>query len=106
LKAKRLIPLNEGGYFRQIIAVIYRSVNQLIDAYFFCVGICDEKEGLIHQAGSFFRGALKTCSPTIPIHKKTDSRNRRCHIPVYVRDWVEIMNATRRPTEIREDTTE
>jgi DNA-binding CsgD family transcriptional regulator len=36
---------------REIIAVIYLNVNQLIDAYQFCVGIYDEKEGLIHYTG-------------------------------------------------------
>ena len=36
---------------REIIAVIYQNVNQLIDAYQFCVGIFDEKEGLIHYTG-------------------------------------------------------
>ena len=36
---------------REIIAVIYQNVNQLIDAYQFCVGIYDEKEGLIHYTG-------------------------------------------------------
>jgi DNA-binding CsgD family transcriptional regulator len=36
---------------RQILAVIYQNVNQLIDAYQFCVGIYDEKEGLIHYIG-------------------------------------------------------
>ncbi|MBK5271411.1 MAG: GAF domain-containing protein [Bacteroidia bacterium] len=35
----------------EIIAVIYENVNQLTDAYQFCVGIYDEKEGLIHYKG-------------------------------------------------------
>jgi DNA-binding CsgD family transcriptional regulator/transcriptional regulator with GAF, ATPase, and Fis domain len=36
---------------REIISVIYQNVNQLIDAHQFCVGIYDEKEGLIHYTG-------------------------------------------------------
>ena len=35
----------------EIIAVIYQNVNQLIDAYQFCVGLYDEKDGLIHYKG-------------------------------------------------------
>jgi DNA-binding CsgD family transcriptional regulator len=35
----------------EIIAVIYKNVNQLLDAYQFCVGIYDEIEGLIHYKG-------------------------------------------------------
>jgi DNA-binding CsgD family transcriptional regulator len=35
----------------EIIAVIYQNVNQLLDAYQFCVGIYDENEGLIHYKG-------------------------------------------------------
>jgi DNA-binding CsgD family transcriptional regulator len=35
----------------EIIAEIYQNVNQLIDAYQFCVGLYDEKEGLIHFKG-------------------------------------------------------
>jgi len=41
---------------REIIAVIYENVNQLIDAYQFCVGIYDEKEGLIHYTGMIEEG--------------------------------------------------
>jgi DNA-binding CsgD family transcriptional regulator len=41
---------------REIIAVIYQNVNQLIDAYQFCVGIYDEKEGLIHYTGMIEEG--------------------------------------------------
>jgi DNA-binding CsgD family transcriptional regulator/transcriptional regulator with GAF, ATPase, and Fis domain len=36
---------------QEIIAAIYQNVNQLIDAYQFCVGIYDEQEGLIHYKG-------------------------------------------------------
>ena len=36
---------------QEIIAVIYQNVNKLIDAYQFCIGIYDEKEGLIHYKG-------------------------------------------------------
>ena len=36
---------------REIVAVIYQNVNQLLDAYQFCVGIYDEQEGLIHYTG-------------------------------------------------------
>jgi transcriptional regulator with GAF, ATPase, and Fis domain len=36
---------------REIIALIYENVNQLTDAYQFCVGIYDETEGLIHYTG-------------------------------------------------------
>ena len=35
----------------EIIASIYQNVNQLTDAYQFCVGIYDEKEALIHYKG-------------------------------------------------------
>ncbi|MEP7373986.1 MAG: LuxR C-terminal-related transcriptional regulator [Chitinophagaceae bacterium] len=35
----------------QIIASIYQNVNQLMDAYQFCVGIYNEEEGLIHYKG-------------------------------------------------------
>ena len=41
---------------REIIAVIYQNLNQLIDAYQFCVGIYDEKEGLIHYTGMIEEG--------------------------------------------------
>ena len=41
---------------REIIAVIYQNVNKLIDAYQFCVGIYDEKEGLIHYTGMIEEG--------------------------------------------------
>ena len=41
---------------REIIAVIYENVNQLIDAYQFCVGIYDEKEALIHYTGMIEEG--------------------------------------------------
>ena len=41
---------------REIIAVIYQNVNQLIDAYQFCVGIYDEKEALIHYKGMIEEG--------------------------------------------------
>jgi DNA-binding CsgD family transcriptional regulator/transcriptional regulator with GAF, ATPase, and Fis domain len=35
----------------EIIAVIYKNVNQLLDAYQFCVGIYDGQEGRIHYKG-------------------------------------------------------
>jgi DNA-binding CsgD family transcriptional regulator/transcriptional regulator with GAF, ATPase, and Fis domain len=35
----------------EIIASIYQNVNQLTDAYQFCVGIYNEEEGLIHYKG-------------------------------------------------------
>ena len=35
----------------EIIASIYQNLNQLVDAYQFCVGIYDEKEALIHYKG-------------------------------------------------------
>jgi DNA-binding CsgD family transcriptional regulator len=41
---------------REIIAVIYQNVNQLLDAYQFCVGLYDEKEGLIHYTGMIEEG--------------------------------------------------
>lgn len=40
----------------EIIAMIYLNVNQLLDAYQFCVGIYDEKEGLIHYKGMIENG--------------------------------------------------
>jgi DNA-binding CsgD family transcriptional regulator len=35
----------------EVIAVIYSSVNQLMDAYQFAVGLYDEEEGIIHFKG-------------------------------------------------------
>jgi DNA-binding CsgD family transcriptional regulator len=35
----------------EVIAVIYASVNQLMDAYQFAVGLYDEEEGIIHFKG-------------------------------------------------------
>jgi DNA-binding CsgD family transcriptional regulator len=43
---------------REIIAVIYQNVNQLMDAYQFCVGIYDEKEGLLHYTGMIEDGKV------------------------------------------------
>ncbi len=40
----------------EILEVIYENVNQLTDAYQFCVGIYDEKEGLIHYKGLIENG--------------------------------------------------
>jgi len=40
----------------EIIAVIYQNVNKLIDAYQFCIGIYDEKEGVIHYKGMIEAG--------------------------------------------------
>jgi Response regulator containing a CheY-like receiver domain and an HTH DNA-binding domain len=41
---------------REIIALIYQNVNKLLDAYQFCVGIYDEKEGLLHYKGMIENG--------------------------------------------------
>jgi hypothetical protein len=41
---------------KEIIALIYLNVNQLLDAYQFCVAIYDEKEGLIHYKGMIENG--------------------------------------------------
>jgi DNA-binding CsgD family transcriptional regulator/transcriptional regulator with GAF, ATPase, and Fis domain len=41
---------------REIIAAIYENVNLLIDAYQFCVGIYDDKEGMIHYVGIIENG--------------------------------------------------
>lgn len=56
--AEQLRVLNEtadlitpGLPVEEIIAVIYKNVNQLLDAYQFCVGIYDENQGLIHYKG-------------------------------------------------------
>jgi DNA-binding CsgD family transcriptional regulator len=35
----------------EITAVIYQNINQLMDAYQFCIGIYDEKECMIHYKG-------------------------------------------------------
>ena len=35
----------------EIIASIYENVNKLLDAYQFCVGIYDEKQGMLHYIG-------------------------------------------------------
>lgn len=40
----------------EIIAAIYENVNQLTDAYQFCVGIYDEQEGLLHYKGMIENG--------------------------------------------------
>lgn len=40
----------------EIIAVIYKNVNQLMDAYQFCVGIYDAGEGMIHYKGMIENG--------------------------------------------------
>jgi len=40
----------------EIIAAIYKNVNQLADAYQFCVGIYDEKEAVIHYKGMIEAG--------------------------------------------------
>lgn len=41
---------------REIIAAIYENVNLLLDAYQFCVGIYDDKEGMIHYIGIIENG--------------------------------------------------
>lgn len=35
----------------EIIAVIYQNINQMMDAYQFCIGVYDEEEELIHYKG-------------------------------------------------------
>ena len=40
----------------EIIAAIYENVNRLIDAYQFCVGIYDEKTGMIYYKGMIENG--------------------------------------------------
>ncbi|HKB45647.1 MAG TPA: LuxR C-terminal-related transcriptional regulator [Chitinophagaceae bacterium] len=55
----------------EIIASIYQNVNQLTDAYQFCVGIYDEKEGLIHYKGMIENGIR---FPDFSIDALDDSR--------------------------------
>ena len=55
----------------EIIASIYQNVNQLADAYQFCVGIYDEKEGLIHYKGMIEDGIR---FPDFSIDALDDSR--------------------------------
>ncbi len=40
----------------EIIATIYENVNRLLDAYQFCVGIYDEREGMIYYKGMIENG--------------------------------------------------
>jgi len=56
---------------KEIIASIYQNVNQLTDAYQFCVGIYDEKEGLIHYKGMIEDGKR---FPDFSIDALDDSR--------------------------------
>jgi DNA-binding CsgD family transcriptional regulator len=60
---KQLFILNEVAdlvtprlSLEEIIAVIYQNINQLMDAYQFCIGIYDEKEGLVHYKGMIEEG--------------------------------------------------
>jgi GAF domain-containing protein len=41
---------------REIIAAIYQNVNQLLDAYQFCVGLYDAGQGMIHYIGMIENG--------------------------------------------------
>ena len=56
---------------REIIAVIYENINQLIDAYQFCVGIYDEKEGLIYYMGMIEDGKVL---PDLSVDVSDDGR--------------------------------
>jgi len=55
----------------EIIEVIYENVNQLTDAYQFCVVIYDEKEGLLHYKGLIENGKR---FPDFSIDALDDSR--------------------------------